>query len=559
MSKLSTHLTAWALAVTFATAQANSPQHPSASPAAVTTLHVESRLVVVDVVVTGHHGEPVTGLTSSDFTLLEDGKPQTISFFESHVPPPKTPEKAPASPPPHRYSNINAHTPSSINVILFDVLNTPFIDQPYARQQMLQFLKTLPRGQQVALFELGTQLRMIAGFDTTSEELIAAAAKLVPHSSELLDTRQERAESDDRIALLREGSPNQEFFDRMQQFIREEDAGRDQDRASLTAGELLQLARAVSGFRGRKNIIWLSEEFPVYLGPSENLSDARLEFRNYADLMHDTAGTLSSSQVSVYPIDVRGLITGLFADASSSARKPGDSQIINIESLHAAMDELAKETGGRAYYNTNDLKLAMQRSLENGSHYYTLAYVPANRNWDSKYRKIKVKLSRPGFEAEYRKGYFATPETLPSQDEAIAELLGAVQPATPQSTALHLEAQVLPSDVDHAKVRVNWLIDPANVLFSDAPGDRKNARLQLITVAWDKDLKQTLSHTNTVELSLPPERYTELMKNGLAFHQELKLRPGVYHLCLGTLDVGSKKIGTLDIPLEIADVGKKKN
>jgi VWFA-related protein len=547
MRKLSTHVAACALAAASAFAQA--PQSP------VATLHVESRLVVVDVVVTGSHRKPATGLSRTDFTILEDGKPQAISFFEAHSPPKGAPDSP--TPPPHQYSNVTAQTPSSINVVLFDVLNTPLVDQPYARRQMLQFLKTLPRGEQVALFELGTQLRMIAGFNTTSEELIAAAYKLVPHSSELLDTRQERAEAQDRLALLREGSPNQEFFDRMQQFMTEERAGRDQDRATVTADELLQLARALAGFRGRKNIIWLSEEFPVYFGPAQDLSDARLEFLDYADLMHDTAGVLSSSQISVYPIDVRGLIAGLSADATSSAREAGSSQVVNIESLHTAMDDLAKETGGRAYYNTNDLKWAMQRSFENGSHYYTLAYVPANHNWDSKYRKIKVTLSRRGLDAEYRKGYFATPEHLPSQDEALAQLLGAVQPATPQATALRLEAEVLPPDPDHSRVRVTWLVDPANVLFSDAPGNRKTARLQMITVAWDNNLKQTVHQSNTVELSLPPDRYAKLLKNGLSFRQELKLPPGIYHLRLGTLDEGSKKIGTLDIPLAVADLQKK--
>lgn len=530
-------------------AQEKPPSKSGEQPAA--TFHAESRLVIVDVVVTGPHRQPVTGLAQSDFTLLEDGKPQQIQFFEAHVPAPAAAAPTRIQLPPHQYANVSTQSPSSINIVLFDVLNTPLTDQPYAREQMLQFLKTLPSGQQVALFELGTQLRMIAGFTTTSDDLVAAARKVVPHSSELLDTQEERQQTEDQLGLMREGSRNQEFFDSMQQFMTDTWEARDQNRANETVKAFGELARAVSGFRGRKNVIWLSEEFPVYFGPNLNPNDPYPNLRSYADLMRDTAGVLSSSQMSIYPIDIRGLVTGGIANAGSGGRAPGNGQVLAIENLHIAMDELAKQTGGRAYYNTNDLRLAMQRSFENGSHYYTLAYAPRNRAWDSKYHRIKVQLARSGLQAEYRKGYFATPERQPSEDEAHAELLSAIQPATPQSTMLLLKAQVLPPDREHAKVRIDCIVDGTGLAFTDGPGDRKNARLQFITVAWDKNLKAAVNATHTVELSLPPDKYENAIHNGIAAHQELQLQPGSYNVRMGVMDDGSKKIGTLDIPLLI--------
>jgi len=181
------------------------PSSPSPEKSA-TTFHAESRLVVVDVVVTNRHREPVTGLSQSDFTVLEDGKPQAIRFFEAHVPPSASAKPAPVALPPHQYTNVSAQDPSSINIVLFDLLNTPPLDQPYAREQMVRFLQTVPPGQQVALFELGSKLRMLAGFGTTSEELLAAARKVVQHSSELLDTQAQREHDEEQLALLREGS-----------------------------------------------------------------------------------------------------------------------------------------------------------------------------------------------------------------------------------------------------------------------------------------------------------------------------------------------------------------
>jgi len=516
------------------------------------TFHAESRIVVVDVVVTKHR-EPVTGLTQSDFQVLEDGKLQQIQFFEAHIPSSST-QKQPVLPE-HQYSNISDETPSSINIVLFDLLNTPFVDQPYAREQMVQFLKTLPSGRQVALFELGTTLRMLAGFRATSDELLAAAKKVVPHRSALLDTQESREEAQDQLALAREGSMNQEFFDRMSDFLAETTAARDQDRAKITLHALQDISQAVSGFRGRKNVIWLSEEFPVYFGPQMNASDPSASARNYFEVMHDTAGLLSSAQISIYPIDVRGLISGL-TTASSGGRDRGDERIRPIEDLHLEMDNLARETGGRAYYDTNDLKLAMQRSIDNGSHYYTIAYVPQRQNWDSRYHHIKIQLARSGLDAEYRKGYFVNKPTDRPTDQARADLVSALQPATPQSTMLSLKAKVSLPDSDHPKVRIDCVVDGSALAFTPGDGNRETAKLQFETVAWSPDLKVKANASHIVELSLPQEKYEQVVHNGLAAHQELQLAPGVYNIRVGVLDDGNKKIGTLDIPLTVSEVKK---
>src|SRR5436190_3494522 len=516
------------------------------------TFRAESRLVVVDVVVTKHR-EPVTGLTQSDFQVLEDGKRQQIQFFEAHVPSTSTQKEAL---PEHQYSNFTDETASSINIVLFDLLNTPLIDQPYAREQMVQFLKTLPPGRQVALFELGSTLRMLAGFRATSDDLLAAAKRVVPHRSALLDTQESREEALDQLGLAREGSRNQEFFDRMSDFLAETTAARDQDRAKITLQALKDISHAVSGFRGRKNVIWLSEEFPVYFGPQMNASDPSPSARNYFEVMHDTAGLLSSAQISIYPIDVRGLISGL-TTASSGGGDRGNQRIRPIEDLHLEMDNVARETGGRAYYDTNDLKLAMQRSIENGSHYYTIAFVPQRQNWDSRYHHIKIQLARSGLDTEYRKGYFANKQTNRPTDQARADLISALQPATPQSTMLALKAKVSLPDSDHPKVRIDCVVDGSALAFTPIDGNRETAHLQFETVAWSPDLKVKANASHIVELSLPQEKYQQVMHNGLAAHQELQLAPGIYNIRVGVLDDGNKKIGTLDIPLQVNAVVKK--
>jgi VWFA-related protein len=75
---------------------------------------------------------------------------------------------------------------------------------------------------------------------------------------------------------------------------------------------------------------------------------------------------------------------------------------------HAIMNDIADETGGKAFYGTNDLRAAMQRSMEEGSSYYTLTYSPQNQNWNAKFRRIEVKLLRSGYHLQYRRGWFGT-------------------------------------------------------------------------------------------------------------------------------------------------------
>jgi hypothetical protein len=79
------------------------------------------------------------------------------------------------------------------------------------------------------------------------------------------------------------------------------------------------------------------------------------------------------------------------------------------------------------------------------------------------------------------------------------------------------------------------------------------AKLQFETVAWSPDLKVKANASHIVELSLPQEKYQQVIHNGLAAHQELQLAPGMYNIRVGVLDDGNKKIGTLDIPLQVSD------
>jgi VWFA-related protein len=133
-----------------------------------------ARAVLVDVVVTDSHGNLVSGLRQQDFKLTENGKPETIVFFEEHKGAPVVPIEIPKMPP-NVFTNVPlAPRADALNVILLDALNTPETDQSYVRARVLEFLKTMKPGTPLAVFSLATNLRLVQGFTGNPSTLLAS-------------------------------------------------------------------------------------------------------------------------------------------------------------------------------------------------------------------------------------------------------------------------------------------------------------------------------------------------------------------------------------------------
>jgi len=538
---------------------------PPAPAGATPVIRVDTRLVVIDVVVSDKQGRPVTGLKKEDFSIKENSKEQTIKAFEAHLPSAQQQSLPKFNLPAYTYTNVPLlPVDSSVNIVLFDLLNTPFTDQPYARAQMVQFLKTLPAGQRVALFVLGSRLRMISGFTTDSNQLVVSAKKVLPHSSEFLTTEDDKQLSEDQITAMSQLAPNASagFFDSMRDFLADEEEIRTNMRVETTLSALNALARGVSGYSGRKNLLWLSEGFPVNFGPDLDAVNPLLHTRSYESFLQDTSGLLSSAQMAVYPIDIGGLkttgvsiqSTGLgasgFRNGSSRYGAMIGRQESEIFATHAAMDEIAKDTGGKAFYNTNDLKSAMTRSVERGTNYYSIAYTPENKALDSTYRHIEIKLDQPGLKTDYRRGYFALPNPNPEKESA-QRLKAAMQPGMPDSTMVFFGAQVPPLKPGEQVAAMTYVITTQDIAFTEGPDRRQRAKIEMVAVAWDHSGKPAGSMSQTLDLALKPETYQTVIRQGIRSLMKLELKPGDYQLRLGVMDDATGKLGTIELPLQV--------
>jgi len=583
----------------------------AATPANLPVFRAQTELVLMDVSVIDAKGAPVRRLQASDFTLSEDGKPQQIRVFEEHASQTNGAGKAEVPTlPPGTYSNrITASTNEPLGILLFDLLNTPAQDQTYARAQMLQFLKAMPKGGHLTLFVLGTNLRMVQGFTEDPAALIAAAQNVIREVSPLYTTEAQRqqdtgfteeigryaqptlpsqapASAQNSLRSAQDDATN--FIGSVNQRNASSAATegiRTDQRTSMTLDALAAIARTVGGYPGRKNLLWLSGSFQIRLRPSESTflaigarttqaSNPVADLTNtasYAGAIRRVSTMLAAARLAVYPIDVRGIQRGgpdlsVGTDQSRTLVGSGNNDALNDTLRNqsearfgerSSMLDLAQQTGGQVFLN-NDVRGSIARSLEEGANYYTLAYTPEKSGGDMQFRQVAIKVDREGVRLAYRPGYYPVSTHDSVKQSAVRTLAAAMQPGLPPSTLLVITARVQPPDVTSKAVRIDYTIDTGGVMFTDMPDHTQRAVLDCMAVALDRRGEIADQVANTMDAQIPPAQFAGMQRTGLPLHQELTLPPGAYDLRLGVLDRASQRVGTVELELVIpeADAGK---
>ncbi len=577
----------------------NAPaQQPSNSDV---TLRAGTQLVIVDVVVTDNKQNPVHGLKVSDFTLLEKNVPQQIKNFEEHKSlPPAEAAKLQSMPklPPGFFTNFSPVPASgTLNILLLDTLNTPLKDQIYVHDQLRKYLNNAAPGDRIAIFGLSSRLYLLQGFTSDPERLKAAINHKNLKSSPLLDDPSGSGATPDSMSdTLSSSSGNDpamaNVIANVQQFEAETQSFQLQLRARYTLDALNQLARGLSGIPGRKNLIWFSGSFPINILPDGDLQDPFAIVASAEDEFRETTNLLTASQVAVYPVDARGLMTVPMYNSANSGKKYAsgnptafskDMQKFsqNTASEHSTMLEMAEETGGRAFINTNDLTHAVAQSIETGSNYYTLYYSPADTNWNGNFRKIQVKLEQQGLNLAYRRGYYADNPYAPLKKGAIAATTPSTAPPLdvmraammrggPDPTQILMKVRVLPASTDpepnpaprnllnpQSKVKgpynryiVDYAAVPQNILMPSQLDGTRLAHLQFLIYLYDQDGNLINLIDDKTQANLNAAAYASLVSHGIPWHQEISVPvKGSYYLRIGVHDLIGDRVGAVEIPI----------
>lgn len=582
------------------------PSSGQAAPAAnepQTTLRANADLVLVDVVASDEKQNPMHHLTSGDFTILEDGKPQTVKIFEEHVagPPPKMPPKPKFGP--GVFTNFSqAPETGSLNILLLDKLNTPMNAQTVVRDQVLKYLKEAPPGSRMAIFTLTTELKLLQGFTSDPELLraIVTSKKGSQGASPLMNDAMNGDQPGDDDAMMEAttdalgNDPSAAaIIADLQQFEAEQQAFQIQLQQRYTLDALNQLARYMSNLPGRKNLIWFSGSFPISILPDPDLQNPFAIVSSAEDEFRQTVDLLSRSQVAVYPIDARGLMTDPTADVSQSGRgyainsaayaKNSVKSFEKTAAEHDTMDQMARATGGKSYVNTNGLKEAIENAVQAGSNYYTIGYTPVNRKWNGDFRKITVKVDERGATLAYRRGYFADDPDKPAEKNAPQNALSnttqynplraAMMRGAPDPTQLIFVAMVRPSSSateDAAaqgnqlwnkvsgpfrRYTVSFLANPRQIDCAAETDGVHHCNLDFMTFVYSEDGTLVNMQTNGVNAGIAEAHFAAAMGQNFSYRQQISVPvKGEYYLRIGMQDLTTGRVGALELP--VASVAK---
>jgi hypothetical protein len=211
------------------------------------------------------------------------------------------------------------------------------------------------------------------------------------------------------------------------------------------------------------------------------------------------------------------------------------------------MEELASRTGGRAYYNTNDLKKAIADAVDDTRVVYTLGFYPSEETFDGKFHKLEVKVpERGGLNLRYRKGYFDTPQAPSDTKTAHMELRDAIWSPL-DATAAGLVVAAKPDPADPTKLNMAIQIEQKSISL-EPTGDRWAGRIDILVVQKNDKGQEFNGEDQTVDLNLTRESYDKLTKNGFVFRKTVTMAPQAKMVRVIVRDAPSGTLGSLTIP-----------
>jgi VWFA-related protein len=512
-----------------------------------------AELVTVPVVVTDRSGAHVQNLKKEDFVVLEDGKEQKISTFEEIQKPAGPLRRNP--PQPNQFSNVlpGESSPTRLTIIVLDMINTPFSDQAYAKRELLKYLAdSIDSSQPTSLMVITRSgLKVIHDF-TTDPQILTAALKKVQGQRQLVEEASQEAipQGEDQVS---------QAVGRLMEFQRESEQAMEsfQRRVAIieTLQAMQQIAQSAAGLPGRKALVWASAGFPFSINDTTMvLTGGGPRLDSLADVLplyEQTWKVLNQSQIAVYPVDVRGLVNPGFIN--SQTRNPQRDYYAramwrNADTL-GTFQVFAQATGGRAFYNTNDLNTAFRKAADDNASYYLLGYYLDRPGKKIGWHKLGVRVHHEGAQIRARSGFFLTPPEAELNDKTAMQLALNSRLAY---TAIPITARW--QDVQPAaegKKRIIFLLTlPRNSAEIDE-SDNNHMLLEFAVLARTGAGVVGDVNANTMEGHLKPESVKKIRENGVDYRGALTISPGEYTVHFAVQDRLAGRIGSVIAPLKV--------
>ncbi|MGC2614968.1 MAG: VWA domain-containing protein [Terracidiphilus sp.] len=474
------------------------------------TLRVTSSLVFLDVTVLDKKGHPVvTGLTKDDFTITEDKKPQRIFSFE---PPEVHTINA-------RSSDGNPEGKAPVTILVLDLLDSSFEDFAYIRYSTRKFLLAQPEQltSPAEMLVVGNQsLDMLQGYTRTRADLLYALDHLP-------------------AALPYKHMSGSFFWERFAQSI---DA-------------LQQIALQNRGIPGRKNIIWIGHGGPnLYL---ETIAFPATMAEKLREYVHLTTNMLVDSRISLFVI-YPGLSVGEVGFSLSAEQAQmiiGDNDPFSGDINFGLF---SNETGGRLFYNRNDVDAEIKRSEQLGAIYYTLTYQPDYVDPDGKFRRVRVSLRDPSLHAVTKAGYYApdAKAIINVQQQQMIKLADAIHAAIPfNSLSLSLGNVVRHPDSRTAEFTV--FLHSINLDFLPTEDGKDSVPLVIAAASLSNDRNVLASRVQHTTLTTASQDLTRLPIVASHFQLVVPFPKRTRTIRIAIEDQNGGRIGTAELDRTLID------
>jgi VWFA-related protein len=345
------------------------------------------------------------------------------------------------------------------------------------------------------------------------------------------------------------------------------DASRQAQEGLVTLEDFQQLAQYFGSIPGRKSLIWASTGFPFALGTIPQANTRGTLFDDW----ERTFRMLADANISVYPVDVSGLLPGVNANNlqtlnSNALRTAGPEGGVGARSgqldavnsgafvdpnigRQETMRQLADMTGGQAFYNSNNGAELFRRAAEDSSQYYLLAYYTKD-NGKNGWRKLSVKVARDGAKVRARSGFFFS-STARETDAArqAEEMMAMVSDLNFASLPIDGKWQQVEADGQDRKLRFQLSV-PAGVPYIDVD-DKNHLNFDFRVVVTDATGTVVSKLGQRLETNLQPDEAERIRSVGLDYVNEVRLPPGQYKAHFVVRDNLRGALGSIVTPLKV--------
>jgi len=564
------------------------------------TFTSRTELVLVPVVVQDKSGEPVAGLTKDDFELQENGKSKPISTFEEV----KTLTKRPSRPAPLRgiYTNElnNDSTPKRMTIFALDLVNTPFLDQSYARQQLIKFLaKRVDSQEPIALVVIKRNgISVLHDFTSDPAVLVAALKKVsgeipgvqgVGVGEETSASALEGNAVNVAAEAVAHENPGLAEVLGLNSFVNAlgpEDAFvmlAEREAIMVTLESFQHVAEAYAGVPGRKSLIWATAAFPFGLDPvtgtilsptvyhqgaiqstgsglergtgnlpplpSSTSVQTGEDLKSLEPLYQRTLQMLNDASISVYPVDARGLL--VFFPGADTSRIDGVAAYNKalFDSSRDTMVGFADMTGGKAYYNRNDLDTAFRKAADDSASYYMLGYY-LERNPKPGWHKLHVKLKNGGKEVRARNGFFVTPKSSEAETKKMDLKLAMVSPLDYSAVPFGVKFEAVQGQGAKKKVHFQISLPPSSNIVDVSNNGQVD--LEVLASARTATGQSADQFGQRVQTNLKPDSVQVVQRDGLNYGNDLLVPAGQFQVRFVVRDNLTGRLGTVTAPLQVS-------